>query len=88
MTVSTAIILAGGLGTRLSGVVQDRPKPLALIEGRPFLEHQMDYWISQGIERFVLSVGYRREQIIGHFGNAYRGCAVDYAEEVTPLGFR
>jgi D-glycero-alpha-D-manno-heptose 1-phosphate guanylyltransferase len=84
--VSTAIILAGGLGTRLSGVVQDKPKPLAPIEGRPFLEHQMDYWINQGISRFILSVGYRREQIIGHFGDVYRGCAVGYAEEMTPLG--
>lgn len=84
--VSAAIILAGGLGTRLSGVVQDRPKPLALIDGRPFLEHQMDYWIEQGVSRFVLSVGHRREQIIGHFGEDYRGCTVSYAEETTPLG--
>lgn len=84
--VTTAIILAGGLGTRLSGVVQDRPKPLAPINGRPFLEHQMDYWMAQGIRRFVLSVGFRREQIMQHFGSAYRGCAVEYAEEATPLG--
>lgn len=84
--VTTAIILAGGLGTRLSGVVQDRPKPLAPINGRPFLEHQMDYWMAQGIRRFVLSVGFRREQIMQHFGGSYRGCAVEYAEEVTPLG--
>jgi len=84
--VTAAIILAGGLGTRLSGVVQDRPKPLALIDGRPFLEHQMDYWIGQGIQRFVLSVGYRREQIIAHFGDVYRGCAISYAQEEVPLG--
>src|SRR5512135_2259083 len=84
--VTTAIILAGGLGTRLSGVVQDRPKPLAPINGRPFLEHQMDYWMAQGIRRFVLSVGFRREQIMQHFGTAYRGCVVEYAEEVVPLG--
>lgn len=84
--VTTAIILAGGLGTRLSGVVQDRPKPLAPINGRPFLEHQMDYWMAQGIRRFILSVGFRREQIMQHFGGNYRGCAVEYAEELTPLG--
>ena len=84
--VTTAIILAGGLGTRLSGVVQDRPKPLAPISGRPFLEHQMDYWMAQGIMRFILSVGFKREQIMQHFGGSYRGCKIGYAEETTPLG--
>ena len=63
-----AIILAGGLGTRLKDTVPDVPKPLAPIQGRPFLEHQMDYWIKQGVSRFVLSVGYKREKIIEHFG--------------------
>lgn len=84
--VTTAVILAGGLGTRLSGVVPDTPKPLAPVNGRPFLEHQMDYWIAQGINRFILSVGFRREQIIANFGADYRGCEVIYAEEATPLG--
>jgi D-glycero-alpha-D-manno-heptose 1-phosphate guanylyltransferase len=84
--VTTAIILAGGMGTRLSSVVPDRPKPLAPVNGRPFLEHQMDYWIAQGIERFILSVGFKRDQIIGHFGSRYRGCEVRYAEEDAPLG--
>ncbi len=86
MQVTTAIILAGGMGTRLSGVVPDRPKPLAPVDGRPFLEHQMDYWIAQGIARFILSVGFKRDQIIGHFGPCYRGCEVLYAEEASPLG--
>ncbi len=84
--VTTAIILAGGMGTRLSSVVPDRPKPLAPVNGRPFLEHQMDYWIDQGIQRFILSVGFKRDQIIAHFGSQYRGCEVVYAEEATPLG--
>jgi D-glycero-alpha-D-manno-heptose 1-phosphate guanylyltransferase len=84
--VTTAIILAGGMGTRLSSVVPDRPKPLAPINGRPFLEHQMDYWIEQGIRRFILSVGFKRDQIIAHFGSRYRGCEVVYAEEDAPLG--
>lgn len=84
--VTTAVILAGGLGTRLRGTVPDMPKPLAPVNGRPFLEHQMDYWIAQGIDRFVLSVGFRREQIIAHFGTGYRGHEVVYAEETSPLG--
>ncbi len=82
----TAIILAGGLGTRLRGVVPDLPKPMAAINGRPFLEYQIDYWISQGVRRFILSVGYRREIIMDHFGSSYRGRPVGYAIEEHPLG--
>jgi D-glycero-alpha-D-manno-heptose 1-phosphate guanylyltransferase len=81
-----AIILAGGLGTRLRAAVPDLPKPMAPIHGRPFLEHQMDYWIAQGVTRFILSVGYKRELIEAHFGTAYRNCAVVYAREEEPLG--
>lgn len=82
----TAIVLAGGLGTRLRQVVPELPKPMAPVRGRPFLEHQLDYWIRQGVERFVLSVGYRREAIIDHFGSRYRDAQIDYAIEDTPLG--
>ena len=65
--VTTAIILAGGLGTRLRSEVPYLPKPMASICDRPFLEYQMDFWINQGINKFILSVGYRRESIIDHF---------------------
>ncbi len=81
-----AIILAGGLGTRLRVAVPDLPKPMAPIRGRPFLEHQMDYWIAQGVTRFILSVGYKRELIEAHFGEAYRQCQLAYAREEEPLG--
>jgi D-glycero-alpha-D-manno-heptose 1-phosphate guanylyltransferase len=84
--VTSAIILAGGLGTRLRSVVPDLPKPMAPISGRPFLEHQLDYWIKQGISHFVLSVGYRYEVIINHFGNKYKDAELDYVIEKTPLG--
>lgn len=84
--MTTAIILAGGLGTRLRGTVPDVPKPMAPIGGRPFLELQLDYWIAQGVERFVLSVGYRHESITDHFGKSYRGITLDYAIEEVPLG--
>ena len=84
--MTTAIILAGGLGTRLRETVPNLPKPMAPINGRPFLEHQLDYWIGQGVKRFVLSVGYRHEAITGHFGAAYRGIALDYAIESSALG--
>jgi D-glycero-alpha-D-manno-heptose 1-phosphate guanylyltransferase len=84
--VVTAIILAGGLGTRLRSVVLDLPKPMAPISGRPFLEHQLDYWIKQGVSNFVLSIGYRHEVIVDHFGNRYKDAELDYVIEKTPLG--
>lgn len=81
-----AIILAGGAGTRLRPIVDGVPKPLAPINGRPFLELQLDYWIGQGIRRCIISIGYLKEQIRGHFGSRYRECLIDYAEEREPLG--
>ena len=84
--VDTAIILAGGLGTRLRAAVPDLPKPMAPIAGRPFLEYLLDYWAAQGIRRFILSVGYRSGAIRDHFGATYHGVSVDYAEETSPLG--
>ena len=84
--ISTAIILAGGLGTRLKGVLKGLPKPMAPIRNRPFLEHQMDFWIDQGISRFILSVGYLNKSISSHFGDSYRSAQINYAHENTPLG--
>lgn len=86
MTVTSAVILAGGIGSRLRSVVPDLPKPMAPVSGRPFLEYQLDYWISQGISSFVLSVGYRHEAIVDHFDNSYKGAKLDYVIEETPLG--
>lgn len=86
LSVTTAIILAGGLGTRLRSTVPDLPKPMAPINGFPFLEYQLGYWIKQGINRFLLSVGYRHEIIIGYFGNSYQGAQLEYVIEPAPLG--
>jgi D-glycero-alpha-D-manno-heptose 1-phosphate guanylyltransferase len=84
--VTSAVILAGGLGTRLRSAVPDLPKPMAPISGRPFLEYQLDYWLKQGISHFVLSVGYRYEIIVEHFGANYKDAKLDYVIEETPLG--
>jgi len=85
-TLTTAVVLAGGLGTRLRSVVDDRPKPMAEVAGRPFLEHLLRYWHMQGIENFVLSVGYRCKYIQDHFGNSFAGCRIEYVVEPQPLG--
>lgn len=84
--MTTAIILAGGMGTRLRSAVPDLPKPMAPINGRPFLEYQMDYWIDQGVDRFIISVGYMKDVIIDHFGDSYRSSSLTYAKEEKPLG--
>lgn len=84
--VNLAIILAGGRGTRLQSIVPNVPKSMAPINGRPFLEYLLDYWISQGVCKFILSVGYLKNIIIKHFGQEYRGTKIRYALEEEPLG--
>lgn len=81
-----AIILAGGLGTRLRPVVPELPKPMAPVNGRPFLEHQIEYWMMQGVTRFILSAGYKHELIQAHFGDHFHGAEIAYALEQEPLG--
>lgn len=82
-----AIVLAGGKGTRLATVVSDRPKPMAEVAGRPFLEWLLLELRSQGVQRVVFSVGHLAERIFEHFGDgsAY-GVAIAYAREEQPLG--
>ena len=81
-----AIVLAGGLGTRLRGVVPDLPKPLAPVSGRPFLAIVLEQLRSQGFSLAVLSVGFRHELIRQAFGERFGGLAIDYAVEERPLG--
>lgn len=81
-----AIVLAGGLGTRLREAVADVPKPMAPISNRPFLEYLLSYWVGQGIDRFILSVGYKWKIIQNHFGASYKGATIEYSIEDTPMG--
>jgi D-glycero-alpha-D-manno-heptose 1-phosphate guanylyltransferase len=81
-----AIVLAGGLGTRLRGVVPDLPKPLAPVGGRPFLAIVLEQLRAQGFASAVLSVGYRHELIREAFGDGFGEMALAYAVEERPLG--
>ncbi|MCR4879177.1 MAG: nucleotidyltransferase family protein [Bacteroidales bacterium] len=81
-----AIILAGGFGTRLQGVVKDLPKPMAPVNGRPFLTYILDYLIDYQYNKVVLSVGYLHEKIEEFFGTHYKSLEIDYAVETEPLG--
>jgi len=84
--IKQAIVLAGGFGTRLQTVVQDVPKPMALINGRPFLDYQLNYLKSFDIQEIIFSVGYKHEHISNYFGNSFKGLKIDYAIENEPLG--
>jgi len=81
-----AIVLAGGLGTRLSSIVSNTPKPMAKIGTRPFLEYLLDYLVEQGAEQAVLAVSHKWEVIRKHFGDTYRGISLKYSVEEEPLG--
>ncbi len=81
-----AIILSGGVGTRLKTVVPDKPKPMAIINGKPFLEYLLNYLAKNGITHVILSVGFKAEQIQDYFGNKYRNLDISYAVENQPLG--
>jgi D-glycero-alpha-D-manno-heptose 1-phosphate guanylyltransferase len=81
-----AIILAGGFGTRLQQVVSDLPKSMAQVNGRPFIEYLLNYLRGQGVTRFILSVGYKKESIEAHLGNNFKNIPIDYAVEKEPLG--
>ena len=67
-----AIILAGGVGSRLRSVIKDIPKPMALVNSKPFLEIILDNLNKSGFKKVILSVGYLSEIIIGYFGNNYK----------------
>ncbi len=82
-----AMILAGGLGTRLREISIDKPKPLVPFLGVPFLEHQLRLLKSQGITDVVLCVSYMADKIKSYFGTGKRiGMELSYSEEEIPLG--
>lgn len=81
-----AIILAGGFGTRLQSVVNDVPKPMAPINGIPFLNYVFDYLKHYQIEHVVLSTGYLAEKIVEFYKDEFNGIKISYAKEETPLG--
>jgi D-glycero-alpha-D-manno-heptose 1-phosphate guanylyltransferase len=81
-----AIVLAGGLGTRLKSKLDGIPKAMAPIAGRPFLEILLSQLKNAGCSRVLLSVGYLRGVIQEHFGGFWQGLRLDYVIEHTPLG--
>jgi NDP-sugar pyrophosphorylase family protein len=82
-----ALILAGGLGTRLRTIAPDNPKGLVDVAGKPFLEYQLLWLREQGLRQVVFCLGYRAEPIMAYFayGRAW-GMDIQYSVESEPLG--
>ena len=84
--ITQAIILAGGLGTRLRSAVPDLPKCMAPVAGKPFLHYVMGYLQQQGIEHFIFSLGYMHEVIEEYLDAAYPSLGYQSSIEKDPLG--
>ena len=81
-----AMILAGGLGSRLRAVVADRPKPMADVAGRPFITFLLDHLLQYGFRRAILCVGYMGEYVPPVLGDRYGTMELIYSFERTALG--
>jgi D-glycero-alpha-D-manno-heptose 1-phosphate guanylyltransferase len=81
-----AVVLAGGLGTRLRPVVADWPKVLATVHGRPWAMFLLDQLANAGIRQVVLLTGFKADQVQNALGEVYRGMRLVYSRESTPLG--
>ena len=86
MRVTEAIILAGGLGTRLRDAVPDLPKCMAPVNGRPFIYYVIHHLQQQGIERFIFSLGYRSEAFTKYIEELLLPGSYELVIEKEPLG--
>lgn len=83
----SALLMAGGLGTRLKPLTDKIPKPMLVVGDKPIIEHNIDYLIKYGVKDFYISVKYLKEQIISYFGDgSKKGISITYIEEEKPLG--
>lgn len=83
----TAVVMAGGFGTRLRPLTEDTPKPMLCINGRPMLEISIEKLVNYGANRIFISTHYLPEKIVDHFGNGERfGVPIEYIHEEAPLG--
>jgi D-glycero-alpha-D-manno-heptose 1-phosphate guanylyltransferase len=84
--IREAIILAGGLGTRLREAVPDLPKCMAPVAGKPFLFYVINQLRSQGIERFIFALGFRHEAIEKYLQESFPTLSYTTVIELEPLG--
>lgn len=80
------VILAAGEGTRMRPLTDDRPKPMLPVAGQPLVEHVARSAVDAGADELLFVVGYEGQQIRDHFGEAYDGVPVRYAEQTEQAG--
>ncbi len=81
-----AVILAGGLGTRLRSVLPDTPKCMALVAGKPFVSYVIEHLKKQGVDKFIFSLGYMGDVITRYLNDRYPMLDIQYSMEEDPLG--
>ena len=81
-----AIVLCGGLGTRLGLLTKDMPKPLLTVAGRPFIAHVLDGLTQAGITGLVLAAGFQWTKLRDYIGSEWNGIPVQYSVESDALG--
>jgi len=84
--VKEAVILAGGFGTRLKSIVNEIPKPMALIKDLPFLSYLLEFLSKYKFEKVILAAGYKSDVIKLYFGTFYKNIELIYSVEKEPLG--
>jgi D-glycero-alpha-D-manno-heptose 1-phosphate guanylyltransferase len=82
----SAVILAGGKGTRLRSVLPDTPKILASVNGRPFITYVLDQLVDAGLNTAVLCIGHLATNVQEGLGEKYRTLQLRYLSETEPLG--
>ena len=80
------VVLAAGEGTRLRPLTANRPKALVSVADQPLLSHAFDALLSVGVDRIVVVVGYRGDDIVARYGDSYRGTPVEYVDQAEQLG--
>ena len=82
-----AVILAGGLGTRLRPYTKSLPKPMLPLGKKPILEYEIEWIKKNGIKEIVICVSYLRKKIENYFGDGSKfGVKIEYAISSKPLG--
>jgi glucose-1-phosphate thymidylyltransferase len=80
------VVIAAGEGTRLRPLTEDKPKPLVEVDGQPILTYCLDKLVELGADDLYVVVGYKKEQIITHYGDEYEGVPITYCHQREPRG--
>ena len=85
MTVTRAMIMAAGFGTRMRPLTDDRPKPLVMVRGRTLLDHALDRLVAAGVTMAVINLHYRAQMVKDHLAKRH-DIEIRYSMEEEILG--